>query len=71
MNWRLLGWLAALFGGAIVAIWLAATVIGWIFAGIGALIKIALVIGVVGGLVFLGWKAKNAITGSDRRQIRR
>ncbi|WP_100446573.1 hypothetical protein [Glycomyces xiaoerkulensis] len=72
MNWRLLGWLAALFGGAIVAIWLAATVIGWIFSGLAALIKIALVVGVVGGLVFLGWKAKNALTGgSDKRQLRR
>ena len=71
MNWRLFGWLAALFGGAIVAIWLVATVVGWIFAGIGMLIKIALVVGVVGGLIFLGWKAKNAITGSERKQIKR
>jgi hypothetical protein len=71
MNWRLLGWLAALFGGAIVAIWLAATVIGWVFGALEILIKIALVVGVVGGLVFLGWKAKNAVSGSDRKQIRR
>ncbi|HEU5128446.1 MAG TPA: hypothetical protein VFU12_10695 [Glycomyces sp.] len=71
MNWRLLGWLAALFGGAIVAVWLVATVIGWVFGALGALIKIALVVGVVGGLVFLGWKAKNAIAGPDRKQLRR
>lgn len=72
MNWRLFGWLAALFGGAIVAIWLVATVIGWVLAGLGALIKIALVVAVVGGLVFLGFKAKQALGGGkDRTQIRR
>jgi hypothetical protein len=71
MNWRLFGWLAALFGGAIVAIWLVATVIGWVLAGLGVLIKIALVAVVVGGLVFLGFKAKQAIGGGSRPQIRK
>ncbi|GAB3221890.1 hypothetical protein GCM10027447_08150 [Glycomyces halotolerans] len=71
MNWRLLGWLAALFGGAIVAVWLVASLIGFIFGALGTLIKFALVVGVIGGLVFLGWKAKTAITGSDRRQLRK
>ncbi len=71
MNWRLLGWLAALFGGAFVAIWLVTTVIGWFFGALATLIKIALVVGVVGGLMFLGWKAKNAIASPDRKQIRR
>ncbi|THV39793.1 hypothetical protein [Glycomyces buryatensis] len=70
MNWRLLGWLAALFGGAIVAIWLVATVISWVVAGLGFLIKVALIVGVVGGLVFLGFKAKTALGGSNRKQIR-
>ncbi|MCD0442611.1 hypothetical protein LO763_03105 [Glycomyces sp. A-F 0318] len=72
MNWRLFGWLAALFGGAIVAIWLVATVIGWVLAGLGVLIKIALVAAVVGGLVFLGFKAKQALGGGPgRTQIRK
>jgi hypothetical protein len=72
MNWRLFGWLAALFGGAIVAIWLVATLIGWVFAGLAALIKFALVAAVVGGLVFLGFKAKQALGGGKNRpQIRR
>ena len=72
MNWRLFGWLAALFGGAVVAVWLVATVIGWVLAGLGILIKIALVAVVVGGLVFLGFKAKQALTGGGSRpQIRK
>ncbi|SDD32030.1 hypothetical protein [Glycomyces harbinensis] len=71
MNWRLFGWLAAMFGGAIVAIWIVASVIGWVIAGLGVLIKIALVVAVIGGLVFLGFKGYQAIGGSDRRQIRK
>jgi hypothetical protein len=71
MNWRLFGWLAALFGGAIIAIWLAGSLIGAIFGFLGWLIKAALVVGVIGGLIFLGWKAKQAISGPDRKQIRR
>ena len=72
MNWRLFGWLAAMFGGAIVAIWLVATLIGWVFAGLGILIKFALVAAVVGGLIFLGFKAKQALgSGKSRPQIRK
>lgn len=71
MNWRLFGWLAALFGGAIVAIWLVATLIGWVFGALGFLIKAALVVGVIGVLVFLGYKGYKAVGGGERRQIRK
>ncbi|THV28703.1 hypothetical protein [Glycomyces paridis] len=71
MNWRLFGWLAAMFGGAIVAIWLVATVISLVFATLGFLIKLALVVAVVGGLIFLGYKGYKAVGGGERRQIRK
>lgn len=71
MNWRLFGWLAAMFGGAIVAIWIVASVISLAIGFVGFLIKAALVIAVIGGLVFLGYKGYQAIGGSDRRQIRK
>jgi hypothetical protein len=71
MNWRLFGWLAALFGGAIVAIWLVATLIGWVFGALGFIIKAALVIGVIGVLAFLGYKGYKAVGGGQRRQIRK
>jgi hypothetical protein len=71
MNWRLFGWLAALFGGAVIAIWLVASLIGLIFASLGFLIKALLVIGVIGVIGFLGYKGYQAVGGGDRRQIRK
>ena len=71
MNWRLFGWLAALFGGAIIAVWLVATIIGWAFAAIGFIIKLALVVGVVGALIFLGYKGYKAVGGGSRPEIRK
>ncbi|MEU6858978.1 hypothetical protein AB0B28_08930 [Glycomyces sp. NPDC046736] len=71
MNWRLFGWLAALFGGAIVAIWLVASVIGMVIGALGFLIKFALVAAVIGGLVFLGYKGYKAVGGGKRPEIRR
>ncbi|WP_344483224.1 hypothetical protein [Glycomyces endophyticus] len=71
MNWRLFGWLAALFGGAIIAIWLVATIIGAAFAFLGGLIKFALVVGIIGVIGWFGYKGYKAIGGSERRQIRK
>jgi len=71
MNLRLFGWLAALFGGAIIAIWLVASLIGWVFGALGFLIKAALIVAVIGGLVFLGYKGYKAIGGGNRTQIRK
>lgn len=71
MNWRLFGWLAALFGGAIIAIWLVASLIGAAFAALGALIKFALVVGVIGVIGFFAYKGYKAIGGSERRQLRK
>ncbi|MFC4334588.1 hypothetical protein [Salininema proteolyticum] len=70
MNWRLFGWLAALAGGAIVAIWLVFAVLGAIAGFIGWVLKAAFFVAIVGGLVFLGFKAKETLTGGKtRRQL--
>ncbi|MFB9662170.1 hypothetical protein ACFQS3_05555 [Glycomyces mayteni] len=71
MNWRLFGWLAALFGGAIIVIWIVASLIGFIFGALGFLIKAALVVGIIGVIGWLGYKGYKAVGGSERRQIRK
>ncbi len=71
MNWRLFGWLAALFGGAIIAISLVFTVIGWVFGALGFLLKFALVVGIIGVIGYFCYKGYKAIGGADRRQIRK
>jgi hypothetical protein len=71
MNWRLFGWLAALFGGAVIAVWLVASLIGMVFGALAFLIKAVLVIGVLGVIGFLGYKGYQAVGGGNRRQIRK
>jgi hypothetical protein len=71
MNWRLFGWLAALFGGAVIAVWLVASLIGLIFAGLAFIIKAALVVGVIAVIGWLGYKGYKAVGGGERRQIRK
>jgi hypothetical protein len=71
MNWRLFGWLAALFGGAIIAIWLVFSLIGLVFGALGFLLKFALVVGVIGVIGYFCYKGYKAIGGADRRQIRK
>jgi hypothetical protein len=71
MNWRLFGWLAALFGGAVIAVWLVASLIGLIFGALGFLIKAALVVGVIAVVGWLGYKGYKAVGGGERRQIRK
>ncbi|WP_025272328.1 hypothetical protein [Haloglycomyces albus] len=70
MNWRLFGWLAALAGGALVAVWLVFQILGFFGTVIAFLLKAVFFVAIVGGLVFLGWKAKDTLTGGDRKQIR-
>lgn len=71
MNWRLFGWLAALFGGAVIAVWLVASLIGFFFSALGFLIKAAIVVGIIGVIGWLGYKGYKAVGGGERRQIRK
>ena len=65
MNWRLFGWLAALFGGAVIAVIIVVNVIQFVLGAIGGILafifNFALFIAVVGGVIWLGLKAKKAL----------
>jgi hypothetical protein len=74
MNWRLFGWLAALFGGAVLAVIIVVNVIQFVLGAIGFLAFIfnfALFIAIVGGVIWLGLKAKKALGGRNNPQIRK
>ncbi|MBO3732591.1 MULTISPECIES: hypothetical protein [Glycomyces] len=75
MNWRLFGWLAALFGGAVLAVIIVVNVIQFVLGAIGGILafifNFALFIAIVGGVVWLGLKAKKALGGRNNPQIRK
>ncbi|WP_030157531.1 hypothetical protein [Glycomyces sp. NRRL B-16210] len=75
MNWRLFGWLAALFGGAVLALIIVVNVVQFALGAISGVLSfafgLAVFVGVVGGLIWLGVKAKKALGGGNRPEIRR
>jgi hypothetical protein len=75
MNWRLFGWLAALFGGAVLAVIIVVNVIQFVLGAIGGalafLFNFAVFAAVVGGVIWLGLKAKKSLGGRNRPEIRK